>query len=118
MLLFVLVPERSTARKTWPTNPSGLIGSAKTMSPPRFTLVLRSNVGTTLPFLAFVERTHQIPLVVKFTPPIKRLPRESTSNVPHAGEFGMLIGFIQVNPPSVDRVNCLPPKLFPSVLQY
>src|SRR6476620_5042131 len=109
MLSLVLVPERSTARKTWPTNPSGLIGSAKTMSPPRFTAVLRSNVGTTPAFFAFVERTHQIPLVVKFTPPIKRLPTESTSNVPHAGEFGMLIGSNHVKPPSVDRENCLPP---------
>src|SRR3954468_12903421 len=108
-LSFVLVVDRSAARKTWPANPSGLIGSAKTMSPPRFTAVLRSNVGTTPPFFAFVERTHQISLVVKFTPPIKRLPAESTSNVPHAGEFGMLIGSIQLNPPSVDRVNCLPP---------
>src|SRR4051812_36356409 len=88
------------------------------MSPPRFTAVLRSNVGTTPAFFAFVERTHQIALVVKFTPPMKRLPAESTSNVPHAGEFGISVGFIHVDPPSVDRVNCLPPKLFPSVLQY
>ena len=92
-----------------PTNPSGLIGSPKTMSPPRFTAVLRSKVGTTPPFFAFMERTHQIRPVFKFRPPIKRLPTESTSKVPHAGEFGMLIGFIQVAPPSVDRVNCLPP---------
>src|SRR6476646_11049697 len=105
MLSLVLVPERSAARKTCPTNPSGLIGSPKTILPPRFTAVLRSKAGTTPPFFAFVERTHQILLVVKFTPPIKRLPTESTSNVPHAGEFGILIGFIHVNPPSVDRVN-------------
>src|SRR4030095_14977200 len=103
------MPERSTARKTCPTNPTGLIGSVKAMSPPRFTAVLRSNVGMTPPFFALVERTHQIRLVVKFTPPIKRLPAESTSNVPQAGEFGMLIGPIKVNPRSVDRVNCLPP---------
>src|SRR3954447_14201197 len=108
-LSFVVVPDRSAARKTWPANPSGLIGSPKTMSPPRFTAVLRSNVGTTPAFFAFVERTHQIALVVKFTPPMKRLPAESTSNVPHAGEFGIFVGFIHVDPPSVDRVNCLPP---------
>src|SRR5215470_13931700 len=109
MLLFVLVPERSTTRKTWPTNPSGLIGSLKTMSPPRFTAVLRSKVGTTAPFFAFVERTHQIPPVSRFTPPIKRFPAESTSSVPHAGEFGILMGSNQVAPPLMDRVNCLPP---------
>src|SRR4029453_10207146 len=102
MLLFVLVPERSTARKTWPTSPSGLIGSLKTMSPPRLTAVLRSKVGTTVPFFALVERTHQIPPVFKFTPPIKTLPSESTSNVPHAGELGMLMGSIQINPPLMD----------------
>src|SRR6266446_1922989 len=109
MLLLVLVPERSTARKTWPTNPSGLIGSLTTMSPPRFTAVLWSKVGTTAPFFASVERTDQIPLVFRFTPPIKRLPSESTSNVPHAGEFGILIGSSHVDPPLMDRVNCLPP---------
>src|SRR4030095_10410420 len=109
MLLFVLVPERSTVRKTWPTNPSGLIGSLTTMSPPRFTAVLRSKVGTTAAFFASVDRTHQIPLVSKFTPPIKTLPSESTSNVPHAGELGILMVSNQVDPPLVDRVNCLPP---------
>src|SRR5215471_4521258 len=118
MLLFVLVPERSTARKTWPTNPSGFIGSPKTISPPRFTAVLWSNVGTTAPFFAFVDRTHQIRPVSRLTPPMKRLPFESTSNVPHLGVLGMLIGFIHVNPLFVERVNCLPPKLFPSVLQH
>src|SRR3954452_22576396 len=100
-LSFVVVPDRSAARKTWPTNPSGLIGSPKTISPPRFTAVLRSNVGTTPALFAFVERTHQIALVVKFTPPMKRLPAESTSNVPHAGEFGLLIGFFKSNQPPV-----------------
>src|SRR5436190_12083320 len=109
MLLLVLVPERSTARKIWPTNPSGLIGSLTTMSPPRFTAVLWSKVGTTAPFFAFVERTHQIPPVFKFTPPMKTFPSESTSNVPHAGEFGILMGSIQVDPLLMDRVNCLPP---------
>ncbi|PYL11579.1 MAG: hypothetical protein DMF48_06180 [Verrucomicrobia bacterium] len=105
----MLVPERSTARKTWPTNPSGLIGSAKMMFPPRFTALLWSNVGTTAPFFAFVDRTHQMRPVLRFTPPIKTLPLKSTSKVPHAGEFGMLIGFIQVSPSFVERVNCLPP---------
>src|SRR5215813_9735960 len=108
MLLFVIVPERSTARKTWPTNPSGLIDSPEAILPPRFTPLLWSKVGTTPPFFAVLERTHQIPPVVRFTPPIKRLPSESTSSVHHAGMFGMLIGFSHVNPPSVDRVNCLP----------
>src|SRR5215475_13699763 len=109
MLLLVLVPERSTERKTWPTNPSGLIGSLTTIFPPRLTAVVRSKVGTIAPFFSFVERTHQIPPVVKFTPPIKTLPSESTSNVPHAGEFGMLMGSNHVDPPLMDRVNCLPP---------
>src|SRR4029453_15570254 len=99
MLLFVLVPERSTARKTWPTSPSGLIGSLKTISPPKLTPVLWSKVGTKGPFFALVERTHQIPPVFKFTPPINRLPSESTSNVPHAGEFGILMGSNQDDPP-------------------
>src|ERR1700758_1747575 len=108
MLSLVPVPERSTTRKTCPTNPSGLIGSLATTSPPRFTAVLRSKVGTTKPFFASVERTHQIPPVAKFTPPIKTLPLESTSNVPHAGEFGILMGSNQADPPLVDRLNCLP----------
>src|SRR5205814_6913700 len=98
-------------------NPSGLIDSPETMLPPRFTGVLWSKVGIAPPFFAFVERTHQIWLVARFTPPINRLPLESTSNVPHAGELGILIGSIQVNPWLVDLLNCRPSKLFPSVLQ-
>ncbi len=29
----------------------------------------------------------------------------------------MLTGFSQVTPPSIERVNCRPPKLFPLLLQ-
>jgi hypothetical protein len=43
---------------------------------------------------------------------------ESTSSVPQIGEFGMFMGFSQVAPPSVERVNCLPPQLLPAVLQF
>ena len=75
---------------------------------PRLTAVLWSKVGVTAPFFALVERTHQIWSVLRFTPPRKRLPFESTSSVPQAGELGMLIGFIQVTPPSVERLNCRP----------
>ena len=38
---------------------------------------------------------------------MKRFPFESTSSVPHAGEFGTLVGFIQVSPPLIERLNCL-----------
>src|SRR5438128_2131148 len=41
------------------------------MFPPRFTALLWSNVGTTAPFFAFVDRTHQMRPVLRFTPPIK-----------------------------------------------
>ena len=30
----------------------------------------------------------------------------------------MKIGFIQVTPPSVERLNCRPPQLLPAVLQH
>src|SRR5262249_3407237 len=48
-------------------------------------------------------------LVKLLAPPIKRLPLVATSRVPHTGELGILSGLCQVNPPSVDRLNC--PKL-------
>src|SRR5437667_6816386 len=109
MLLLVPVPERSTARKSCPASPPGLIVSSNSKLPPRLTWVTRSKVGVTPPFCALLERIHQNGLP-KFAPPIKRLPFVSTSSVPHTGELGILIGFIQVTPPSVERLNCPPPK--------
>src|ERR1041384_5580352 len=116
MLLFVALPERSAARKIWPTRPSGLIGALNPMSPPSSTGVASSNVGVTAPFLALLERSDKTFCVLKLTPPKKRLPLASTSGVPHLGVLGRKIGFIQLTPPLVERLNCLPPKLFPSVL--
>src|SRR4051812_33849644 len=116
MLSLVLVPERSIARNICPTSPSGLIGRLKPTLPPRSTCVLRSKDGVTAPFFALVERMHQNTFVLTLNPPIKRLPFEATSRVPHCGEFGMLTGFNQVTPPSMERENCLPPKLLPPVL--
>src|SRR5882762_3459575 len=113
MLLFVLVPERSTAKKSCPANPAGLIKSPKSRSPPRLTAVVWSKLGVTPPFLAFVERRHQNVLL---SPPRNRFPLESTSGVPQIGEFGMDMGFIQVTPPSVERLNC-PPLQVAAVLQ-
>ena len=75
------------------------------MTPPILTDVLWSNVGVTAPFFALVERMHQNWVKEVVTPPKKRLPFESTSGVPHWGICGMLIGFIQVDPPSVERLN-------------
>src|SRR6266702_7173321 len=105
MLLLVPVPERSTARKSCPASPPGLIVSSNSKLPPRLTWVTRSKVGVTPPFCALLERIHQNGLL-KFAPPIKRLPLVSTSSVPHTGELGILIGLIQVTPPSVERLNC------------
>src|SRR4029453_19663771 len=116
MLLLVAVPDRSTARKICPASPPGLIGAPNHTLPPRLTAVTRSKVGVTPPFCALLERTHQNWLP-KFPPPIKRFPFVSTSSVPHTGDWGILIGFIQVVPPSVERLNCLPPQLLPAVLQ-
>src|SRR6266550_1214589 len=118
MLLFVLVPERSTARKTCPGNPSGLINSPKPISPPRLTLVFWSKLGVAAPSLALVERSHQIWPVPRLTPPTKRLPVVSTSSVPHEGELGILTGSNQLKPPSIERVNWRPPKLLPLLLQH
>src|SRR5436305_388883 len=108
MLLLVPVPERSTAKKSCPASPPGLIVSPNSKLPPRLTWVTRSKVGVTPPFCALLERIHQNGLP-KFAPPIKRLPFVSTSSVPHTGELGILIGFIQVTPPSVALLNCLQP---------
>src|SRR5450432_2103339 len=118
MLLFVLVPERSIFRKACPASPSGFIALPKAISPPRLTAVLWSNVGVTAAFFALVERTHHIWPLLRFSPPMKRLPVESTSSVPQAGVWGMLTGFNQVKPPSVERLNWRPPKLLPLVLQH
>src|SRR5947209_20246376 len=43
-LLFVAVPDLSTARKTWPARPSGLIEFPKRISPSRSTGVAQSKV--------------------------------------------------------------------------
>src|SRR5437667_7511962 len=107
MLLFVAVPERSTARKIWPASPPGLISAPINRLPPRLTVVTWSKVGVTFGFCALLERTHQNPLPLS-PAPIKRLPLLATSSVPHWGALGMLTGVCQVIPPSVDRLN--PPK--------
>src|SRR6266853_892484 len=49
MLLFVAVPDRSTARNTIPSSPAGLIPPLP-MKPPMLTAVLRSKVGGALEF--------------------------------------------------------------------
>src|SRR6266550_2267532 len=108
MLLFVAPPERSTARKGCPSSPAGFI-PPPTSLPPRLTVVVWSKVGVTFPFCALVERTHKNWLPIE--PPIKRLPLVSTSSVPCMGELGILIGVIQLTPPSVDRLNSPPSQL-------
>src|SRR6476646_9046251 len=118
MLLFVPVPERSTARKTCPSNPSGLINSLIPTSPPILTAVLRSKLGMAAGFFALVERMHQNWFVSGLTPPRKRLPVVSTSSVPQTGVLGMKTGSSQFAPPSTERENCLPWKLFPAVLHH
>src|SRR5579864_9206796 len=110
MLLLVPVPERSTARNICPASPPGFIKSPKSMLPPRLTLVTWSKVGVTPPFCALDERMHQNWLPPS-PAPIKRLPFVSTSSVPHWGSLGILIPFIQVTPPSVDRLNSPPSQL-------
>jgi len=67
------------------------------------TVVIRSKVGVWFPICAFDERRQLNPLPTE--PPTKRLPLVSTSSVPVRAEFGILIGVIQVIPPSVERVN-------------
>src|ERR1043165_6280021 len=116
MLLFVVLPERSAARKICPTRPSGLIGALNPTVPPMLTGT-DEKVGVTAAIFALLERRDHTWLVFKLTPPIKRLPSASTSGVPHLGVFGRKIGLCQTEPPLIERLNCLPPKLFPSVLQ-
>src|SRR5262245_34843335 len=109
MLFLVGPPDLSTARNSCPASPPGFIAPPKTRLPPRFTSVVWSNVGVTFGFCALLERMHQNGLLKLLAPPIKRLPLVATSSVPHTGELGILSGLCQVNPPSVDRLNC--PKL-------
>src|SRR5688572_8519858 len=79
--------------------------------PPMFAGVARSKVGVTAASLALVDRTHQIfsagPTPAS-TPPRNRSPFEFTSSVPQTISLGMLTGSIQVNPPSMERLNCRP----------
>src|SRR5919201_1386017 len=111
MLLLVAVQERSTARKICPDSPPGLMAPPYRTLPPRLTVVTWSNVGVTPPFWALLERMHQNELPA-LPAPMKRLPFVSTSNVPHCGEFGTLIGVIHVTPPSVERLKLpLPAQL-------
>src|SRR5438552_1382087 len=107
MLLFVAVPDRSTARKICPASPPGLIAAPNNRLPPRLTVVTWSKDGVTFGSFALLERTHQNPLP-ESPAPIKRSPLRATSSVPHWGELGILTGVCQVIPPSVDRLN--PPK--------
>src|SRR5436190_811466 len=116
MLLLVAVPERSTARKIWPANPPGLIAAPNNTLPPRLTETFWSKVGVTFPFCALLDRTQKNELP-KSPPPMKRLPLVSTSGVPHTGVLGILIGFIQVTPLSVDRLNWPPKSQDAAVLQ-
>src|SRR5882724_3646737 len=115
MLLFVAVPERSTARKIWPASPPGLIAAPNNRLPPRLTVVTWSKVGVTFGFCALLERTHQNWLLNACPPPINRLPLVATSRVPHWGTLGMLIGVCHGAPPSVERLN--PPKSHPPSVQ-
>src|SRR6266480_7362746 len=103
MLLFVVVPERSTAMNVCPQSPIPFI-PPWIRKPPRLTRVFWSNVGVTPPFCALDERRH-LNWPLKSDPPMKRLPLVSTSSAPVSVSFGTLIGLIQVSPPSVERVN-------------
>src|SRR5712672_2809433 len=59
MLLLGAPPERSTARKIWPASPPGFTVPPKTRLPPRFTVVIWSNVGVTAGFCALLDRMHK-----------------------------------------------------------
>src|SRR5437867_13110817 len=100
MLLFVEPPDLSIARNTIPSSPSGLI-PPKPRKPPMLTGVFWSKVGVTPPFWALLERTQKN--VLDPSPPMNRFPFVSTSRVPSVGELGIMIGFCQVTPPSVER---------------
>src|SRR6266480_7410251 len=109
MLLLVGPPERSTARKACPASPPGFIAPPKTRLPPRLTGVTWSKVGVWSPNCALLERTQLKSL--NPSPPINRLPLESTSSVPSVGPLGIMTGACHVTPPSVERWNCTPPPL-------
>src|SRR5919197_4551183 len=100
MLLLVEPPECSIARNNWPVNPAGLIPPLP-RKPPMLTEICWSKVGVWPPFWALLDRRHQN--VLDPSPPINRLPFVSTSSVPVVGEWGRVIGFCQVTPPSVER---------------
>src|SRR6476659_11212409 len=119
MLLLVAPPERSTARKTWPARPSGLIAPGYSKPPPRLTAVFRSKEGVWPAICALLERT-QRNAVPPLQPPTKTLPLVSTSRVPYIGELGITIGACQVTPPLVERWNWtpLPLQLIPSSAWY
>src|SRR4029077_9538001 len=102
ILLLVAPTERSTARKTWPARPSGLIAPGYSRLPPRFTAVFRSKEGVWPPICALLERRQRNP-VPPVQPPTKTLPLVSTSKVPYMGEFGKATGLCQVTPPFVER---------------
>src|SRR5437667_7304893 len=108
MLLFVAVPERSTARNNCPVSPAGLI-PPKPRKPPMLTCVTWSKVGVWSPNCALLERTQLKSL--NPSPPINRLPLESTSSVPSVGPLGIMTGACHVTPPSVERWNCTPAPL-------
>src|SRR6476620_10094174 len=119
MLLLVALPERSTARKTWPARPSGLTAPGYSRPPPRLTAVFRSKEGVWPAICALLERTQRNP-VPPVQPPTKTLPLVSTSRVPYMGPFGILTGDCQVVPPFVERWNPtpLPKQLAPSYIWY
>src|SRR6266852_4230413 len=100
MLLFVAVPERSTARNKCPSSTTPFI-PPPTMLPPMLTGVLRPKVGVWPPICALLERSQKN--VLNPSPPTNRLPLVSTSRVPYIGELGIVIGGCQVTPPSVER---------------
>src|SRR6266513_5909441 len=105
------------ARNTIPSSPAGLI-PPKPRKPPMLTKVLRSKVGVWVAICALLERSQK--KVLNPSPPINRLPLLSTSSVPSVGELGIVIGFCQVTPPSMERWNCTPPplQLMPSPAWY
>src|SRR5437868_15552231 len=104
MLLFVAVPDRSTARKICPASPPGLIAAPNNRLPPRLTVVTWSKDGVTFGSFVLLERTHQNPLPGS-PAPIKRSPLRATSSVPHFRGLGMISCGRHVIPPSGVRTN-------------
>src|SRR6266567_3705192 len=64
MLLFVAVPERSTARKICPASPPGFIAAPNCMLPPRLTVTFWSKVGVTAGFCAVLQAWYWNPCPV------------------------------------------------------